>query len=108
MPDHYGMNVALDNFWRQIVINAHQQRPVVITRCPEGPGVELAPVIGSPIIETRKLRIRRVITDFALQQAVFIGKPDAASHRDDKAAAFAQGETPHLFVEREHGVFRRG
>ena len=101
------MDIALDHLRRQVVVDAHQQGAVVISRPPERARIEPAQMVGASIVKTRQLRVRGVITHLAAQQAVFIGQPDTRSHRNDKTTLLTQRETPHLLVEREYGVFRR-
>jgi branched-chain amino acid transport system ATP-binding protein len=96
------MDIALNHLWRKVVINTHQHCPVVIPRPPEGSCIESTEMISPPVVEARKLRVGRVIADFALQGAVFIRQPDSIAHGDNKAAPLAQRKTANLFVKSQH------
>lgn len=93
------VDITLDHLRRQVVIDPHQQSAVVVARRPERACIEAAKMVGSSVIKTRQLRVRRVITDLTLQQAVLVRQPDARAHGDNKAPALAQREAAHLFME---------
>ncbi|CCF90879.1 hypothetical protein SS209_04590 [Salmonella enterica subsp. enterica serovar Senftenberg str. SS209] len=61
------LDIALDHFCRQVMIDPHQQRAIIVTWRPERSGIKTSIAISAAIVETRQFRIRGIVANLTLQ-----------------------------------------